>query len=358
MGVRGSYLLLAALAVFLACSPPVLGKEPEEIWKELGKLSGEERHALLLLKARAEGEVVWYTSSSIDSLSPLRKDFEKRYPKIKIKIWRASGERILNRILAEARAGRFNVDIVGAGYRYIFPLMRTGLVGRYISPERKFYPDIYKDQNGYWTSHIYRMVVMAYNTTLVSRPQAPRRYEDFLDPKWKGNFAIDTNPHRTLMAWLKIWGNEKTEKFLQGLIENEAAVRRGHTLVTQLLCAGEFKAAIELFAYRVAEFKHKGCPVEMVFPDPTPGSLSLLYLVARSPHPYAAALLVDYVLSKTGQRLLAEKGLYSARRGIKLKYPEMNMAKRGIRSLLLRPKDAEQFGKNYLQLRERYLLVR
>ena len=104
--------------------------------------------------------------------------------------------------------------------------------------------------------------------------------------------------------------------------------------------------------------KHKGCPIELVYPDPTPGAVTPLVVARRSPHPYAAALLVDYLLSESGQKILADRGWFSGRRGIKPKYPELDIEDKGVRVLLLRPEDAEQFGKKYQELREQFLLKR
>ena len=158
--------------------------------------------------------------------------------------------------------------------------------------------------------------------------EAPRKYEEFLSPKWKGSFAIDMEPDRALMVWLKNWGEAKTEKFLEGFMKNEAVVRKGHALLTQLLCAGEFKTAIELYAYRVAEMKHKGCPIDIVYPDPTPGAVTPLAVGRRAPHPHAAALLVDYLLSDAGQKILAARRWFSGRTGVKPEFPELDIEKK------------------------------
>jgi len=325
---------------------------------ELAKLSGEERYRLVLSKAKEEGEVVLYTSMGVDSVRPLAEGFEKRYPGLKVKVWRGTGESVVNRVLTEGSAQKFYVDVISAGGNYFPPIERAKLVGRYESPERASYPEVHKDRHGYWTSYSYTLAIMAYNTTLVSGSDAPKRYEDFLRAGWKGNFAIDADPDRAVMGLLKSWGEKRTEEFLEGLIRNGVVIRRGHTLIAQLLCAGEFKAAIELLDYRVAEFKHKGCPIEMVFPDPTTGALTLLYAARHSPHPYAATLLVDYMLSDTGQRILAERGRYTGRPGMRVKYPEMDISDKKVNLLFLRPEDEETLGKKYLLLRERFLLAR
>ena len=350
---------ILVVVLLLVCSTTVLPKEPEEIWRDLGKLSGEERQRFLAAHAKAEGEVSWYTSLAADQLEPLREDFENRYPGIKIKAWRSRGEAVSNRVLTEARAGKFSVDVISGSNEYLPILMKAELVARYSSPERELFSEPNKDQEGYWVSLGNLVTVVVYNTNLVPKSEAPKRYEDFLDPKWRGNFAIDTNPDRAVMTWLKVWGNDKTEKFLQGLISNGALIRSGHTLITQVLCAGEFKAAIELYASRVVELIKRGCPAEMVFVDPVPAAVTPLYVVKRSPHPFGASLLVDYILSDRGQRILSEKGLlHSGRRGIKPGYPELDLDKQGVRPVLLRPDDLEQLGKKYFDLRERYLLIR
>jgi len=353
------FSIFTAVTLILALFPPVSAKEPEEIWADFEKLSGKERAGRLLSAANAERKVVFYGNIESDNLERLRGDFQKRYPGVKLEIWRGSGERTANRVLIEARGGKFAVDVIGPSNENLPTLMEAGLVGRYRSPERAYYGDAHKDREGYWTSYDFNLVVMAYNSRLVAASQAPKKYEDFLDPKWRGDFAMDMDPDRAVMLWLKLWGEEKTERFLRDLVNNDLVVRKGHTLITQLLCAGEYKAAVELYAYRLASVKYeKGCPVEMVFPDPTPAGVTPIVIAKQSPNPYAAALLLDYILSEAGQRVLTEAGRLSGRRGIKPKYQEMDVEGKGIRVFPLRPEDAAQLGKKYQQLRERFLMRR
>jgi len=237
--------------------------------------------------------------------------------------------------------------------------MKAGLVGRYDSPERAFYPESLRDKQGYWTPYDYNIAVIAYNSRLVPAADVPKKYEDFLDPKWKGNFALDQDPDKSIMGWLKTWGVERTRKYLQGISKNDLVVRKGHTLLTQLLCAGEFKAGIDLYAYRLADLKNtKGCPVEISYTDPTPAAPSPLVVAKKSPRPYAAALLMDYLLSEPAQKILAEFGRLSARRGVRPIYPDLDTEAKGVRLLLLTPDDAVQLEKPYQQLREEFLLKR
>ncbi len=136
-------------------------------------------------------------------------------------------------------------------------------------------------------------------------------------------------------------------------------VRKGHTLLAQLLCAGEFKAAVDLYVYRVADLKNtKGCPVEISYPDPTPATPSPLGIAKKAPHPFAAALLTDYLLSEIAQKIFVDLGRISGRRGMRPKYSDIDIEAKGIRILLLTPDDAVQFEKTYQQLREEFLLRR
>jgi iron(III) transport system substrate-binding protein len=333
-------------------------KEPEEIWRELEKLPAPERQKRLVEGAKSEGKVTFYGSLSADNLEKLRVEFEKLYP-LKLEIWRASGEKSANRLLTEARAKTYLADAVAASNEHVPGLMRASLLGRYNSPERAFFFDTHKDRAGYWTGYDYNIAAIAYNTRLVPAADAPKKYEDFLAPKWKGAFAMDMDSDKTIMSWMKTWGPEKTRAFLQGLAKNEMVVRKGHTLITELLCAGEFKAAVELYAYRLADVKHKkGCPVEIVYSDPTPATASPISAVKAAPHPYAAALLVDFMLSQAGQKINAEFGRLSGRRDIRPKYSELDLEAKGVRMLLLKPEDTDQLGKQYQQLREEFLLGR
>ena len=122
-------------------------KEPEEVWRELGNLSGAERQKQLLSGAKTEGKAVLYGNINAEQLEKLRVDFEKRYP-LKLEVYRASGERIANRFLTEARGGQFLADVVGPSNEHLPTLMKAGLVGRYDSPERAFYPGISQGQAG------------------------------------------------------------------------------------------------------------------------------------------------------------------------------------------------------------------
>lgn len=350
------------LVLLIAVTPRLFAaaaREPEELWQELNKLPTDERQKRLVAGAKSEGgKAILYGNVSSDHLERLRVDFDKRFG-IKIDGYRASGERVANRLLTEARAGKLDADVMAPSTEHMPALIKAGVAGRYQSPERAAYYDNLKDKQGYWTAYDYNMAVIAYNTRLVSAADAPKKYDDFLDPKWRGHFALDMDPDKSIMGWLKTWGPERTKKYLQGIGKNDLVVRKGHTLLAQLLCAGEFKAAIDLYAYRLADLKHsRGCPVEIVFPEPTPATPSPVGIIKKTARPHAAALLLDYLLSEPAQKIFTDAGRTSGRRALKPRYPELDIEARGVKILLLTPDDAVQYDRPYQQLREEFLLNR
>ncbi len=191
------------------------------------------------------------------------------------------------------------------------------------------------------------MSAIGYNTRLVKREEAPKGYSDLFDSKWKGNLSIDMEPERALMGWLTAWGEQKTIAFVEGLMKNGAVVRRGHTLQAQLLCAGEFKIAVEIYPDAILRMKQGGCPTEIVFPNPTPAHISgAIGVYTNTPHPHAAALFIDFMKSAEGAKILASTGRLSGRKGVKSLYEELsNLEERGIHVLIVTPEQSEKIAK-------------
>ena len=172
-------------------------------------------------------------------------------------------------MLAESRAGNLQADLVGLAFDVANEIKGAGVLARYLPPERKAYADAFKDAEGYFTPTHLIHAVIGYNSKLVSPREAPKDYPDLLSPFWRGTLTIDTEPSRALIGWLKAWGEEKTRRYLDGLARNGVTVTRGHTLQTQLLCAGEYKVGIELYLYTAAQMRRTGCPINIVYPNPT-----------------------------------------------------------------------------------------
>jgi iron(III) transport system substrate-binding protein len=337
--------VLAGLAyLFLIASPPSsIAETVEETLAKINRLSSAQRHQRLEEGARKEGSIKFASNESVEGIKVLHDAFAARYPFLKVESWRAPGLRGVTRILLEHRTGKLDSDVIGVPFEGVVQTEKEGVFARYDSPERNYYSPRVKDKGGYWTSSHYSVLAIGYNIKMVKPEDAPRGYQDLLHPKFKGELSIDTDPHRAVMAWLTTWGEEKTRAYIHALKRNGLMPRKGHTLQTQLLCAGEFKIAVELHAYHIVGFKReKGCPIGMTFTDPTPASTgSHVGITKAAPHPHAAALFVDFVLSEEGSKIVAASGRLPTRKGAKALYEELsNLEEKGVKVVVTLPEDA------------------
>jgi iron(III) transport system substrate-binding protein len=339
-------ILLLVGFVFLCLSPAPnssLSKTVEEVLTEFNKLGSSERQKKLEEGARKEGFLKFSSNESMDSIQVLHNAFAARYPFIKLESSREPGLRGVTRIILEHRAGRLDTDVVGLPFEGVVQTEKAGVLVRYNSPERRYYSAGVKDKDGYWTAPHYSVLAIGYNTKTVKAEEAPRGYVDLLQPRFKGELSIDSDPHRAIMAWLIAWGEEKTREYTRALLQNGMMPRKGHTLQTQLLCAGEFKIGVELHAYQIMQARReKGCPIGMVFTDPTPASTgSHIGITKAAPHPYAAALFIDFMLGVEGAKIVADSGRLPTRKGTQARYEEVsNLEEKGFKLVITLPDEA------------------
>jgi iron(III) transport system substrate-binding protein len=352
-GALAAWLFLWAM-VCVAQSASV-----ESLYSELDKLPPQQRLKRLEEGARKEGAFVHYSVSNAELINAYIKAFMSKYPFIKADYWRGSGNQLIFRTLMEHRAGKLAADVISVGTENVMALKKAGLYTRYRSPEAQFYPREQYDKDGYFYSDSWGLATIAYNHQLVKKDEAPKSYNDLLDPKWKGSLTIDLEPERVLTAWLLAWGEQKTREFVQKLLANGASVRRGHTLQAQLLCAGEFKIAVEIYPDAILRMKKNGCPATIVFANPTPAVVGGNYgIYANTAHPYAAALFVDFALSAEGSKILAGTGRVHRRKGIKSSYEELSdLEEKGVPLLVITPEQSEEVTKPMEKIM-RELLVR
>ncbi len=253
----------------------------------------------LIEATKKEGKLVWYTSTSVTESKPLLDDFEKLYPFLRGEIFRASGEKTLNRIMTEGRAGRWDFDVVTISE--VDALMDAKLLAPYKSPEAKNFISEFKDPDGYWTADYVNYMTVGYNPKLVSDKEAPKSWEDLLDGKWKGKLAMDQEEYTWYATLKKTWGKEKTLKYMRALAKQNIEWRKGHTLITQMMAAGEFPLSI-VYAHRSEGMKQKGAPVEWVNTvNPIVVTLNSAGLSPKPAHPNVARLFIDFILSKPAQ---------------------------------------------------------
>jgi len=254
--------------------------------------------------ARKEGEIVWYTTMSVDQNKEFMDRFVKRHPFLRPSVFRAGGGALLNRITSEAKAGKYLFDVVHGTGEIFLPLMEQGLIAPYLSPERKMIAEDLRDAKGYWTSVYVNSIVLGYNKNLVKRDELPRSYEDLLQPKWKGRkICLDDSYSTFLQGLISSWGKDKALAYLRRLAEQDPVIMRGSTVRVQLAAAGEFPLVVA-YANIIQNLAEKGAPVDWTPLEPAVISVNTVMLGARAAHPNAGKLLVDFTLSKEGQEKL------------------------------------------------------
>jgi ABC-type Fe3+ transport system substrate-binding protein len=264
----------------------------------------------LIDAAKREGRVVWYTTLLLDEASgPLAAAFEKKYPGIRVEVTRKDGSEHLRAIMAEAKSGARVADVFDGTTTAAF-LMRDGIAESYHADSAADIPLRYKDPNGYWTAQVLYFQTLGYNADLVPENQAPGKYQDLLDPKWKGKLGWSVDEQLTgglglIVNILDAMGEEKGMEYLGALAKQDIIrVRTGLNGVTRSLAAKEFAVGLTVDNHHVVIANGNGAHLRWVPISPVLGLSNNIGLIKAAAHPNAAKLLIDFNLSVEGQTVL------------------------------------------------------
>ena len=317
--------IFPALFFLFGFSPePIFGaatRPAEEIWKSLEKLPAAEREKKLVEGAKSEGEMLWYTNSGLENATRYIQAFKKNYPFINAQVWRAKTRQVTQRVISEANAGRNLVDVVKPSTDLLPPLFEKNLVGKYETPVRAIYPAHAKSV--YYTNMNYAFRVFAFNPRKVNRKDAPKSWDDLLQPRWKGEILFDESSLEEVMALLGAWGKERTVNYFTKLSQQQLLIRVGRDTTTQMMMAGEAPLAVTTYAYNNESLRAQNAPVDWIAEDLIPALIYPLTMARNAPHPYAAALFYDFLISEEGQRLIAKEGRVVAHPKVEPIYPRM-----------------------------------
>ncbi|HXG53706.1 MAG TPA: extracellular solute-binding protein [candidate division Zixibacteria bacterium] len=300
-------LLLILLGVVFPAPGPAQTREA--VLGAIAKIHGAEREARLSEGARKEGGLVWYSSTTAEDSLALVRQFEGKYPHVKVQHLRSPSEKMLTRILTESRAGSFKADVVALPELELNLLFKRNLLSRYDSPEQAVYPVELKDPRGYWTGMYITAWVTAYNTKLVSARSAPKTYKDLLLPKWKGGIGMDEEPYSWFITSLRYLekpeGKPAAVEYFKRLARQGIQWRKGHSLIGQLVAAGEFPIAAELQVHTVERLKAQGAPIDWAALDGViPINKVGMAMTGSGSNTHAAALFYDFVLSRAGMETI------------------------------------------------------
>ena len=318
---RRTVLVAAALLVGAATCAHAQAGEPA-----LAVYQGPDRTQRLLDGAKKEGELTLYSSMQMESIAPLQKAFEDRYA-VKIKIWRGSGNDVLLRTVTEAKGNRAFLDVAESDGFALEALYREGLLQEVKSPYlADLIPEAIRPQ-GQWVGTRVNIFSGVYNTNMVKKEALPTRYEDLLDPRFKGMLGIEADDYDWFGMLVGLLGEEKGLRLFRDVAAtNGLSVRKGHTLLTNLAAAGEVPIGLTIFMQNADVAKKAGAPVDWFLLPPTVARANGIAVAKHAPHPHAALLFYDFMLNEGQQIMLgrefvpASRKISSALDGIKLHF--------------------------------------
>jgi iron(III) transport system substrate-binding protein len=303
-------------------------------------------------KAKAEGEVVLYTAWGLDTVQAIQRAFAKKYPFIKFEVRRTGSERLLNLTITEHKQKIFRADLFSGSHLAMINHKKIGHLQKYLNADQRAFPKEYKDTDGFWTAFYMDTRVLAYNTRMVNREELPKSYEDLLLAKWKSKMAMDDADYILYGTLLEMMGRERGLSFTKRLAQQDLIIRSGHSLLTQLLIGGEFPIYLDGFGSNIEKFKSQGAPIDWVALEPVIVSLNPVGLAINAPHPNAARLLLDYLLSREGQEVGRSVGKIPARTEVDPPYPRLT---KGLKLFPVPLAVAERYGEIVKEFRELFL---
>lgn len=267
---------------------------------------GADRTQRLIAGAKKEGSLNLYCAMGQEQMSVIAQAFEKKYG-VKVNVWRSSSENVLQRAVNEAKGKRFDVDVLEIGAPELEALHREKLLQQVKSPHfQELIPQVIPAHQE-WAGNRINIFVHAYNTNKVRKEELPKTYQDLLDPKWKGRLSVEAANLDWFSTLVREFGEEKGLQFFRELVAtNGLSARKGHPAMVSLVASGEIPLALATYGYFVDKLKkEKAAPIDWFIIPPAIVRVTGVGIAKQAPHPYAAMLFYDFMLSDV-QPMFAE----------------------------------------------------
>jgi iron(III) transport system substrate-binding protein len=298
--------------LFLSCC--VVGAAHAQM--DLATYTGADREQKLIAGAKKEGELSIYTSAQADDIGAVAKAFEKKYG-VKVQLWRAGSEKVMQRAIQEARGSRHAVDVIETNGPEMEALSREQLLQAVKSPHHADLIPAALRPHGEWVGTRLNIFALAYNTKQVKKDELPKSYADLTHPRWKGRLGIEADDHDWLAGVLAQMGEQKGVQVFRDIVKtNGVSVRRGHTLLTQLVVSGEVPLALTVYNYKAEQLKNQGAPIDWFVIGKAPARANGAGVTRRAPHPHAALLFYDFEIGEEAQRILAKRDFVPTNRKV------------------------------------------
>jgi iron(III) transport system substrate-binding protein len=290
--MMGRWLNMILSAAVLAAAGGAVAQTP------LATYQGPDRMDKIIAAARKEGTLTLYTTIAEKDLPVLIKPFEDKYG-LKVNVWRAGTDKVLQRTLVEAKANRNEVDVIHFGSPEMEALAREKVLQPVNSPAYRDLVQGAVPKHHEWAATLLSVWVQAYNTNLIKKSDLPKTYQDLLDPKWKGKLGIEAKDEDWFASVVDIMGGkDKGLKFFQDLVaRNGITPRKGHTLLTNMVVSGEVPLALTVYNYMPEQARRKGAPIDWFALEPAVARSNAVGVALHAPHPAAALLFHEYMLT-------------------------------------------------------------
>ncbi|MGZ8532440.1 MAG: extracellular solute-binding protein [Candidatus Binatia bacterium] len=303
--------------------------KPPRALSELVAYSGADREKILVAGAKAEGKVTWYTSLAGSSYKELAQGFEKKYG-VKVDVYRAASNDLMARITAEAKARQYLVDTIETTLPLLKSLREDGLLAVYTSPHLQKYPAHAKEKAGnglyYWGVNRESFIGVGYNPNAIPAGAVPKNFAGLLNPQLRGKMGMTTSDTgvRMMGAILKFKGEAFANKLKTQDVSLHSVSGRA---MADLAISGEVPISPSIFRDHAMESKLKGAPIDWVAMEGVPTNAGATSIVYQAPHPHAAVLMADFILSPEGQKILGDLQFGSPSKdfGFKRWYPEAGL---------------------------------
>lgn len=322
MTIRKSYpFILAAFSALTAAAlvpaAPVKAQTAvEKLYADLAKLPDAERQQKILEGARKEGTVVLLNTTSGRKGVQHLDVFKKRYPEIRAERGELSPETAGEQIVAEATARRHISDGLSLAISDMGEVLKLNIAAVYPTPATKRVLPEYRgalDPQHRWVPWRISEQGISFNPVMLARFKMtePKTYMDLCDPQYEGQVALDTASTRVLSGFHAIMGEEETRKFLECMGKNNPVIMRGQTSRIMLMMAGDhaIQASNSLYVGIAANQENpKKAPFKPVYTAPVMIYPTGMIINSNAPHPYAAALFVDWTLTDESQKMVTDWG--------------------------------------------------
>jgi iron(III) transport system substrate-binding protein len=325
----------------------------ESMLAALEKLSDKDRQDRLMAGARNEKVVVWYDTLETSVSQPIIKAFNAQFPYIEVRYNRESGGPLTQQFMAEERAGRHLADVFNGGANQQTEPQQAGFLAEYDSSAKRQIPDGYKTKT--WTARALSATLWAYNKDIATDLPKPQHWKDLLDPVFSGKFLMDDEAAPDINVLNLEWGQAEVEAYLAKLVAQKPLVYHGRTQVAQQLAAGAKPLALNAGLLSVLNLKNKGAPLQEIFPAPFSVATSPLSLSKNAPHPYAAALMYDFVIGSIAQKIVADGGDVSPNPSVVSKYAQHETVLKSPNARVMSPEKVAPLQKTTQQLVDKYL---